>query len=151
MANLFPGELDLAAITAQVEQLAQLLSEVAAERYVPSHLSPVIAEWPILYVQLRPYITRNARQPKTQSRSYDWNDDTAACERAIAGCYAVGWPHGTATVFSGRKCRGSSTVHDGRTRILVAKRPPRGHVQPLIHPTVVAGRREYLPVDSAAR
>ncbi|OAX36573.1 hypothetical protein K503DRAFT_867495 [Rhizopogon vinicolor AM-OR11-026] len=33
MANLFPAELDLAAITAQVEQLAQLLSDVAAERY----------------------------------------------------------------------------------------------------------------------
>lgn len=33
MANLFPSELDLGAITAQVEQLAQLLSEVAAERY----------------------------------------------------------------------------------------------------------------------
>ncbi|KAI0268642.1 hypothetical protein BC834DRAFT_866568 [Gloeopeniophorella convolvens] len=33
MANLFPSELDLGSITAQVEQLAQLLSEVAAERY----------------------------------------------------------------------------------------------------------------------
>jgi hypothetical protein len=33
MANLFPTELDLGAITAQVEQLAQLLSDVAAERY----------------------------------------------------------------------------------------------------------------------
>ncbi|TFY82803.1 hypothetical protein EWM64_g1203 [Hericium alpestre] len=33
MANLFPAELDLGAITAQVEQLAQLLSDVAAERY----------------------------------------------------------------------------------------------------------------------
>ncbi|KAG2366321.1 hypothetical protein BDR07DRAFT_1396730 [Suillus spraguei] len=33
MANLFPAELDLTAITAQVEQLAQLLSDVAAERY----------------------------------------------------------------------------------------------------------------------
>ncbi|KAG6375468.1 hypothetical protein JVT61DRAFT_3026 [Boletus reticuloceps] len=33
MANLFPVELDLAAITSQVEQLAQLLSDVAAERY----------------------------------------------------------------------------------------------------------------------
>ncbi|KAG9221145.1 hypothetical protein CCMSSC00406_0005416 [Pleurotus cornucopiae] len=33
MANLFPTELDLGAIIAQVEQLAQLLSEVAAERY----------------------------------------------------------------------------------------------------------------------
>jgi len=33
MANLFPSELDLSAITAQVEQLAQLLSDVAAERY----------------------------------------------------------------------------------------------------------------------
>ncbi|TFK44692.1 hypothetical protein BDQ12DRAFT_30687 [Crucibulum laeve] len=33
MANLFPSELDLGAITAQVEQLAQLLSDVAAERY----------------------------------------------------------------------------------------------------------------------
>ena len=32
MANLFPAELDLAAITIQVEQLAQLLSDVAAER-----------------------------------------------------------------------------------------------------------------------
>lgn len=32
MANLFPSELDLSAITAQVEQLAQLLSDVAAER-----------------------------------------------------------------------------------------------------------------------
>ena len=34
MANLFPAELDLAAITTQVEQLAQLLSDVAAERYI---------------------------------------------------------------------------------------------------------------------
>ncbi|THH21337.1 hypothetical protein EW146_g187 [Bondarzewia mesenterica] len=33
MANLFPSELDLGAITGQVEQLAQLLSDVAAERY----------------------------------------------------------------------------------------------------------------------
>lgn len=33
MANLFENELDLAAIMAQVEQLAQLLSDVAAERY----------------------------------------------------------------------------------------------------------------------
>jgi len=33
MANLFPAELDLGAITEQVEQLAQLLSDVAAERY----------------------------------------------------------------------------------------------------------------------
>ncbi|KAF8893354.1 hypothetical protein BD779DRAFT_1505746 [Infundibulicybe gibba] len=33
MANLFPSELDLGAITVQVEQLAQLLSDVAAERY----------------------------------------------------------------------------------------------------------------------
>lgn len=32
MANLFPTELDLAAIMSQVEQLAQLLSDVAAER-----------------------------------------------------------------------------------------------------------------------
>ncbi|KAF8499894.1 hypothetical protein F5888DRAFT_1793816 [Russula emetica] len=33
MASLFPTELDLPGITNQVEQLAQLLSEVAAERY----------------------------------------------------------------------------------------------------------------------
>ena len=33
MASLFPAELDLNAITGQVEQLAQLLSDVAAERY----------------------------------------------------------------------------------------------------------------------
>ncbi|KAF9461258.1 hypothetical protein BDZ94DRAFT_1290760 [Collybia nuda] len=33
MASLFPAELDLSAITGQVEQLAQLLSDVAAERY----------------------------------------------------------------------------------------------------------------------
>ena len=33
MANLFPAELDLGAISVQVEQLAQLLSDVAAERY----------------------------------------------------------------------------------------------------------------------
>jgi hypothetical protein len=39
MANLFPAELDLAAITAQVEQLAQLLSDVAAERYTSPLLS----------------------------------------------------------------------------------------------------------------
>lgn len=32
MAHLFSDELDLAAIMAQVEQLAQLLSDVAAER-----------------------------------------------------------------------------------------------------------------------
>ena len=34
MANLFPAEVDLAAITAQVEQLAQPLSDVGAERCV---------------------------------------------------------------------------------------------------------------------
>ncbi|KAJ7072325.1 hypothetical protein C8F01DRAFT_1103486 [Mycena amicta] len=34
MAHLFPAELDLGAITAQVEQLSQLLSDVAAERKV---------------------------------------------------------------------------------------------------------------------
>ncbi|EPQ57029.1 hypothetical protein GLOTRDRAFT_120398 [Gloeophyllum trabeum ATCC 11539] len=33
MANLFPSELDLPAIVVQVEQLSQLLSDVAAERY----------------------------------------------------------------------------------------------------------------------
>ncbi|KAJ7188263.1 hypothetical protein C8R46DRAFT_1054167 [Mycena filopes] len=33
MASLFPAELDLGAISGQVEQLAQLLSDVAAERY----------------------------------------------------------------------------------------------------------------------
>ncbi|KAI0769452.1 hypothetical protein BD413DRAFT_85089 [Trametes elegans] len=33
MANLFPADLDLGAITGQVEQLAQVLSDVAAERY----------------------------------------------------------------------------------------------------------------------
>ncbi|KIO30710.1 hypothetical protein M407DRAFT_20239 [Tulasnella calospora MUT 4182] len=33
IANLFPGEVDINAIILQVEQLAQLLSEVAAERY----------------------------------------------------------------------------------------------------------------------
>ncbi|KAF8625442.1 hypothetical protein AX15_005399 [Amanita polypyramis BW_CC] len=33
MANLFPAELDLGSIMSQVEQLAQLFSEVAAERY----------------------------------------------------------------------------------------------------------------------
>ena len=34
MANLFPAEVDLTAITSQVEQLAQVLSDVAAERCV---------------------------------------------------------------------------------------------------------------------
>jgi hypothetical protein len=38
MASLFPTELDLDSITGQVEQLAQLLSEVAAERYVSAFL-----------------------------------------------------------------------------------------------------------------
>ena len=33
IANLFPGEVELPSIISQVEQLAQLLSEVAAERY----------------------------------------------------------------------------------------------------------------------
>jgi len=33
IANLFPNEVDMGAIITQVEQLAQLLSEVAAERY----------------------------------------------------------------------------------------------------------------------
>ena len=40
MANLFPAELDLNQITVQVEQLAQLLSDVAAERY--GHCRPPI-------------------------------------------------------------------------------------------------------------
>lgn len=33
MGHMFPGDLDLGSITVQVEQLAQLLSDVAAERY----------------------------------------------------------------------------------------------------------------------
>lgn len=32
MANIIPSELELGEITAQVEQLAQLLTDVAAER-----------------------------------------------------------------------------------------------------------------------
>lgn len=42
MANLFPAELDLAAIITQVEQLAQVLSDVSAERCVScsSEVSP---------------------------------------------------------------------------------------------------------------
>lgn len=39
MASLFPAELDLSAISAQVDQLAQLLSDVAAERCVCHTLS----------------------------------------------------------------------------------------------------------------
>ena len=39
MANLFPAEVDLTAITGQVEQLAQVLSDVAAERFVSSRHS----------------------------------------------------------------------------------------------------------------
>lgn len=35
VANLFPDEVDLNAIIGQVEQLAQLLSDIAAERSVP--------------------------------------------------------------------------------------------------------------------
>ena len=38
MANLFPSDLDLGGIMAQVEQLAVLLSEVAAERLEPVSL-----------------------------------------------------------------------------------------------------------------
>lgn len=39
MASLFPNEVDLGAIIGQVEQLSDLLSEVAAERsVVPSHI-----------------------------------------------------------------------------------------------------------------
>jgi hypothetical protein len=34
MSCMFPGELDLGAIISQVEQLAQLLSDVSAERQV---------------------------------------------------------------------------------------------------------------------
>ena len=44
MANLFPSELDLGALTSQVEQLAQLLSDVAAERYVSQLPSLVIVK-----------------------------------------------------------------------------------------------------------
>lgn len=33
MASIFPDDVDLPSIIGQVEQLAQLLSEVAAERY----------------------------------------------------------------------------------------------------------------------
>ena len=52
MANLFPTELDLAAISVQVEQLAQLLSDVAAERFVcplsSLHLQQVFAHSTIM-------------------------------------------------------------------------------------------------------
>ena len=43
MAGLFPTELDLGQITGQVEQLAQLLSEVAAERYVFAHFVALLS------------------------------------------------------------------------------------------------------------
>lgn len=39
MAYLFPAELDLGVATTQTEQLSQLLSEVAAERYTEHHIS----------------------------------------------------------------------------------------------------------------
>ncbi len=45
MASLFPAELDLGAITTQVEQLAQLLSEVAAERSAfTGHMKALFAQ-----------------------------------------------------------------------------------------------------------
>ncbi len=44
MASLFPTELDLPGITNQVEQLAQLLSEVAAERHVST--PPICSNFP---------------------------------------------------------------------------------------------------------
>lgn len=47
MTGLFPTELDLGQITGQVEQLAQLLSEVAAERCV---LTSFFALCPSLYL-----------------------------------------------------------------------------------------------------
>jgi hypothetical protein len=64
MASLFPAELDLATITGQVEQLAQLLSEVAAERYVFTLLILIFAQ--LVVRQVCTDTARHACQPATQ-------------------------------------------------------------------------------------
>lgn len=65
MANLFPAELDLTALTAQVEQLAQLLSDVAAERYAMLFLSSTTFGL-IIHLQLRFDASYHARESSTQ-------------------------------------------------------------------------------------
>lgn len=65
MANLFPAELDLNQITVQVEQLAQLLSDVAAERSV--HLPNYFREHSLTpFPQVCFDSTHHAREPPSQ-------------------------------------------------------------------------------------
>ena len=75
MASLFPTELDLPGITSQVEQLAQLLSEVAAERHVHASFRTTFFLFMLMTYQICADIARHACQPPTQD-----------------GPHASGWP-----------------------------------------------------------
>lgn len=73
MANLFPAEVDLTAITAQVEQLAQVLSDVAAERYVSQPLA-VYGHSHSSVVQVCADAAHHDREPAPQDGDYAAGD-----------------------------------------------------------------------------
>ncbi|CUA66751.1 Protein priB [Lentinula edodes] [Rhizoctonia solani] len=86
VANLFPGEVDLAGIVVQVDQLANLLSEVAAERYA---------------LTLRVMLTNLRRKIGMTTPALQPGDviDVSAVTSATPG--VGGFDHGSATGLTG--------------------------------------------------
>ncbi len=83
MAHLFPSELDLSAITVQVEQLAQLLSDVAAERHVTLFCTHFQISYDIfIYFQIRTDAAHHARESAAQDGARDQRTDGATAADA---------------------------------------------------------------------
>jgi hypothetical protein len=66
MANLFPRDLDISAIMSQVDQLAQLLDEVASERYASVSGTCARSHADANNGQLRAHAAPHACQPAAQ-------------------------------------------------------------------------------------
>lgn len=114
MANLFPTELDLTAIMSQVEQLAQLLSDVAAERsvYVVVVLRKCLSNtWS---AQSCTHAANHACKPPPQSRHAPRNRRTNPEFTSPVTARGYGWPVRRHT------CRGPTSVDDGRTWFFLA-------------------------------
>jgi hypothetical protein len=108
IALLFPAELDLVGIITQVEQLAQLLSDVSAERYVlATHLIPDVDIHS--HYQIRACRQDHACECEAKN-GYNGRDVQFSAQHA----------RGRDGTASSAICQPGTTFHDGGTGTRVA-------------------------------
>lgn len=137
MASLFPAELDLGAIIGQVEQLAQLLSEVAAERYRLTISVPADLLAHMFFCQLRTRPADHAGQSPPQGGDGQRDQHPGADDAPTVVCA------GDDRLPDLRRPHYAAAVHHGGARVRLAQRPR--HLQPLRNPGVAPGAGQWLP------